>query len=60
MDGRTVTTFLGSILLSPMPLDCDCTPVGPAGQQVFVHYVIWGLKHLLARDRLLSRLSRLG
>ena len=29
-------------------LDCDTTPVGPAGQQVFMHYVIWGLKHLLA------------
>ena len=26
----------------------DDTPVGPAGQQVFMHYVIWGLKHLLA------------
>ena len=29
-------------------LDCDTTPIGPAGQQVFMHYVIWGLKHLLA------------
>ena len=34
--------------LKPHALDCDCTPVGPAGQQVFMHYVIWGLKHLLA------------
>ena len=29
-------------------LECESTPVGPAGQQVFMHYVIWGLKHLLA------------
>ena len=34
--------------LRPHALDCDSTPVGPAGQQVFTHYVIWGLKHLLA------------
>ena len=34
--------------LRPHALDCDTTPVGPAGQQVFMHYVIWGLKHLLA------------
>ena len=34
--------------LKPHALDCDSTPVGPAGQQVFMHYVIWGLKHLLA------------
>ena len=33
--------------LRPHALDCDSTPVGPAGQQVFMHYVIWGLKHLL-------------
>ena len=29
-------------------LECEATPTGPAGQQVFMHYVIWGLKHLLA------------
>ena len=34
--------------LRPHALDCDSTPVGPAGQQLFMHYVIWGLKHLLA------------
>ena len=34
--------------LKPHALDCDSTPVGPAGHQVFMHYVIWGLKHLLA------------
>ena len=34
--------------LKPHALDCNSTPVGPAGQQVFMHYVIWGLKHLLA------------
>ena len=34
--------------LRPHALDCDTTPIGPAGQQVFMHYVIWGLKHLLA------------
>ena len=34
--------------LRPHALDCDATPIGPAGQQVFAHYVIWGLKHLLA------------
>ena len=29
-------------------LECEATPTGPAGQQVFMQYVIWGLKHLLA------------
>ena len=29
-------------------LECEATPAGPAGSQVFSHYVIWGLKHLLA------------
>ena len=29
-------------------LECEATPTGPAGQQVFMHYVNWGLKHLLA------------
>ena len=28
--------------------ECEATPTGPARQQVFMHYVIWGLKHLLA------------
>ena len=28
-------------------LECESTPTGPARQQVFMHYVIWGLKHLL-------------
>ena len=29
-------------------LECEATPAGPAGTHVFTHYVIWGLKHLLA------------
>ena len=29
-------------------LECEATPAGPAGTHVFSHYVIWGLKHLLA------------
>ena len=29
-------------------LECEATPEGPAGTQVFSQYVIWGLKHLLA------------
>ena len=48
MDGRTVTDLPWDYPLKPHALDCDSTPVGPAGQQVFMHYVIWGLKHLLA------------
>ena len=46
--------------LKPHALDCDSTPVGPAGQQVFMHYVISGTQAFAGRDRLLSRLSRLG
>ena len=34
--------------LRPRALDCDTTPIGPAGQQVFAHYVNWRLKHLVA------------
>ena len=29
-------------------LECEATPAGPAGTHVFRHYVIWGLKRLLA------------
>ena len=29
-------------------LECEATPTGPAGTHVFTHYVIWGLKQLLA------------
>ena len=39
MDGRTAPIFLGMR---------EATPAGPARTQVFTHYVIWGLKHLLA------------
>ena len=48
MDGRNRHDLPWEQPLRPHALDCDSTPVGPAGQQVFMHYVIWGLKHLLA------------
>ena len=48
MDGRNRHDLPWEYPLKPHALDCDSTPVGPAGQQVFMHYVIWGLKHLLA------------
>ena len=48
MDGRNRHDLPWEHSLKPHALDCDTTPVGPAGQQVFMHYVIWGLKHLLA------------
>ena len=48
MDGRTVHDLPWDQPFRYRDLECEATPTGPAGQQVFMYYVIWGLKHLLA------------